>query len=628
MAAPKWEPGELYVPGDIVQPRTAPPVALDALDNPGFEDGILTGWTINEFGGVGAASVSVTRAFTGTYSGFWQGAAGSGPSGTVVSHWVNDERAAVTPGQTFTVRGKRSFDDGNLTQNVAGVGAYWYDASDTPLVGTPFSFGDLVGGNSEAWKDASATLQVPAGAAYARACFYARANQHGGIWLDDLSWTLASTGVSTLLYKAVQPLPGLSDSTEPAWPTTLGVQVVDNQVIWEAINLTRITWQASPILVTGPTEPAWPTDIGGEVANGTLVLEAVSRVVDDPNCPQTMVVAIISSKVFAVDRDITRYSATANPLDWSSDKDAGFMATGLQQANSGSMAVLAPYRGNLCPFNENCFQNWQVDPNPELISILDQIDGIGSTFHKAAVAVGNELFYLASKGVRTVGIAGASTNLQAGDVGMPIDPWVQAAIKWANDNDVNPLGTYLPATGQYWLAFPGYSASTDTDVFVYTMTETGKVGAWTKYVFPFLVEAFAQLRDQLYMKRTDGHISRLTTEPEDVNTDETAVGVTQPFPGMIRWGYLDLGSPGTTKDLEAFDYVGTGQGPSISIGYNQRSATAFTTPTLISSDTMPGAPIMFPLSAPTMSPKLEFAGGESWRVESLNLYLNNKGGQP
>lgn len=473
MAAPKWAPGTLYVPGDIVQPRTAPPVTLDELDNAGFEDGVLTGWTVNQFGGAGNASISVTRAFTGTYSGFWQGAAGSGPSGTVVSHWVNDERASVTPGQTFTVTGKRSYDDGNHTQNKSAVGAYWYDASDIPLAGTPFTFGPLTGGNSEAWKTETATLQVPAGAAYARAAFYARANQNGGIWLDDLSWTLTSSGLSTLLYRAVQPNPGLSGSTEPAWPTTLGVQVVDNEVIWEAINASRITWEASPILVSGPTEPTWPTDIGGEVADNTIAWEAVSRRVEDQNCPNSKVVTILASKVFAGDRDIVGFCATANPLDWTSVKDAGYLPTGLQQANSNNMAVLAPYRSNLAAFNANCFQNWQVDPDPEAMSILDQMDGIGSVWQQAARAVGNELFYLAAQGVRTVGIAGASTNLQAGDVGMPVDELVQVDIALAIAKGAEPLATYYPSSGQYWLAFP----AVDGEPPVITgVAGTGEVG--------------------------------------------------------------------------------------------------------------------------------------------------------
>lgn len=161
-------------------------------------------------------------------------------------------------------------------------------------------------------------------------------------------------------------------------------------------------------------------------------------------------------------------------------------------------------------------------------------------------------------------------------------------------------------------------------IFVYTLTQTGKVGAWTRYTFPFSVDSFAQLGDDLYVRHGD-YISRVD---ESVATDETAVGVETNFAGTVQWNWLDFGSPGATKMLEGFDYVGTGQGPSISVGYDQRNVSAFTTPYQLDPDTLPGGLIPLPVAAPTLSVKLEFAGGEAWQVQSVLLYLDDWGNGP
>jgi hypothetical protein len=59
------------------------------------------------------------------------------------------------------------------------------------------------------------------------------------------------------------------------------------------------------------------------------------------------------------------------------------------------------------------------------------------------------LFFLAALGVRTVSITEGSNNLGTGDAGVPIDILIQAETT----PDVEPLATYYPGAGQYWLAF-------------------------------------------------------------------------------------------------------------------------------------------------------------------------------
>lgn len=445
MAAPVWQPGTVYIPGDIVQPVSGTPTAGSPIVNPEFS-GSAAGWTLNSpwafDGGSSFTSGSGSARFGTGFAGFATFLATAG--------------IPVDPGRTITAScmcQQGASDAGMLALQVLIA---WFDASDAPISS---KLGSIVNsGSGGAWSQSTVTDTAPAGAAYVRiGAAGNRVGQNLPAWVDNFVWNYTDVGVPPgLVYKAVQPGAGTSGASEPNWPTVLGVQVVDNEVIWEAIAATRVTWEASPIFVSGATEPTWPTVVGESVADGSIKWTAISRRVEDVNCPNSKVVAIVASKVFAADGDIVRFCATADPLDWTSERNAGYLPTGLQQANANDMAVLNQYRSNLVAFNASSFQNWQADPDPEVMAILDQMDGVGSTWQQAARPVGNELFYLSQLGVRTVGIAGASTNLQAGDVGMPIDPLVQDAIKIAVANGAKALSTYYPSSGQYWLTFANY----------------------------------------------------------------------------------------------------------------------------------------------------------------------------
>lgn len=162
-------------------------------------------------------------------------------------------------------------------------------------------------------------------------------------------------------------------------------------------------------------------------------------------------------------------------------------------------------------------------------------------------------------------------------------------------------------------------------VFVYTLN--GGKGKWSRYGFSFSVDAFAQLADDLYMRQSTDHGDAIVVVDPDLTTDAVlgagAVVTPTPFDGLVQWGWLDLGQPGVTKMLEGFDVVGSGT-PAVSIGYDQRSTTAFTEPYTIDADTVPGDIIPLPVVAPSMSLRLTYAGGEAWSLQAATLYLTDQ----
>lgn len=161
-----------------------------------------------------------------------------------------------------------------------------------------------------------------------------------------------------------------------------------------------------------------------------------------------------------------------------------------------------------------------------------------------------------------------------------------------------------------------------TQVFVYTMNQAGKPGAWSRYVFPFSVDYFAQLGNALYIRNGDV----VSIVSEDAVTDDVE-GLPIAFTGTVQSPWLDCGQPGVTKMLEGFDIVSSGL-PSVSVGYDQRNVAAYTDPYAVDPDTLPGGVIPLPVMGPSFSLKIDYAGGEKWRLQSLLLSFHDMGNGP
>lgn len=608
MAVPTWQPGYLYLPGDLVRQATGGPRVLVPVPNGDFESG-NTKWL------TGAWLIKNQSAGAFAFQGTWSLEFPINIAGTHT--FEHEDFFPCAPGTTITASCMVRTGNTSNRQIGANVSLWFYDAAFNRISG---NHGNNVNTGGSSWKNSTCVLTAPAGTSYVRIAGHGtRASQNHPLWVDSFTWNLTQDDPNNaLIFKAVQPRAGFSGANEPAWPDTLGVQVNDNEVVWEAIGTSRVTWIAKPLLRSGSVEPAWSEAIGGETIDGTIVWKATSQRIEDPKCPNSKFVAIASSKVYAADDDIIKYCATVNPLDWSTADDAGYLPWGLQTYGDNPAAALGLYRSNLIPFSSTAFQMWQVDEDPANNNLLDALP-IGSTYHHAFAPVSNDLFFLSSEGVRSVGIAGASTNLAAGDVGMPIDPIVQAAMAAVALSGKRPIAIYNPSAGQYWLAFSGYREDGEpgSTVFVYTMTRVGSVGAWSQYVYPFpTIDAFSQLGTVIYIRAGDDVLRVDETADTDYSGDPREVL----FDGVVQWHWLDFGAPGEDKTLFGFDHVGEGS-PTIAFGYNQKDKAAFTDAYPVPGDTVPEEVIPFDLTAPSISVRLVYPSTEHWHFQALNLYF-------
>ena len=608
MTLPVWQPGTLYNPGAMVVPSSAGAIQSGDPANASFESG-ATGWTLPSgfiidqtiqpvFDGPSLYMLRFANTVTGLEA-------------------LNDDIKAINPGATITATCRIVLTSNDPSSDLGGaVILKWLDASNNVL---QTDIGNAVYSTTngrDVFFLSSVTGTAPVNATQVQ--LGARGTRtHGTAYVGydafHWDWTYSPPDAAGVAYKATQANAGFSGASEPTWPG-VGNFVTDNQVTWEGVEVNLVTWQASPILKTGTIQPTWPTTVGGQIADGTMAWEAITGQITDPKCPHSKIVAIIASKVFAGDSDIVAYSATVNPLDWSTPNDAGYIPFGLNTHGSTPCTALGLYRSNLVIFNDEGYQMWQVDEDPANNAILDA-SPVDCPFARSVQSVSNDLIFLSARGVRSIGIAGASTNLQAGFFGAAIDPLIIEAIASLPADEI-PISIFWSGAGQYWLIF-------GAEAFVLTMNGATKDQSWSRYVFPAEITDWAILDTQLYL-RAGELVWRVSNDAklDDEFLETGQGGDNVPFYGVIQWPYLDFGKLGNDKQLEGFDLVITGE-VNVQFGYSQTNFALVTDPYILQGDTLPGDMVPMPLTGPTFQMRLTFSPNQNWEWMMANLYVND-----
>ena len=541
--------------------------------------------------------------------GGWGDIASGSPALATKQSMANTARLAVTSGQL--VHGQAFAKTDGAYE--AYVGIAWYNTGGS-LISVSWTANPVT--LSGAYRRAEVSGFAPD---LAVTCTVALGVEGSGSTVFFDNATISHTNpisLSQLLFKATQADPGYSDSFEPTWPTVVGNTVIDNEVTWEGVPANRVQWQAFPILISGVSEPTFPAAVGASVADNTISWVADTRRVEDERCPNTKTVAITASKIFSGDADIVAYSATINPLDWTTPNDAGYIPFGLNTYGSQDVSALGLYRSNLVAFNSKGFQMWQVDEDPANFAILDAVPiGIPTSADKSIQPVSNDLVFLTEVGIRSMGIAGASTNLQAGSFGKQIDPLVKAKLVAGE----TPISLYYPGAGQYWLIF-------GDEAFVLTMNGGKTDMSWSRYVFPSDIDDWTILDEDLLLRSGEKiwRVSELAERDDQVG-DPASSGTA--FVGRIWWPYLDFGRFGGEKQMVGFDLVATGA-VTVQFGYDQSDLSKVTDAyVLAAGDTLPGTIVPMPITAPSFQLRLEFTADQSvaWEWQGAIIYIEDIG---
>lgn len=328
----------------------------------------------------------------------------------------------------------------------------------------------------------------------------------------------------------------------------------------------------------------------------------------DTNCPDTRAVLKIAQKIFAVgagNGDVVRYSKTGDPRDWTTASDAGFLPTGLNSRGDRSANALGIYRNNMVVLSRDGAQVWQVDPDPTNMALLDIVENVGTSFPRTVRSVSGDLYFLSDYGFRSITTLQLTDNLADVDVGSPIDVLVrpEAAVE-----GVDPLAFYFYGTGQYMCIF-------GNRVFVYSISRTSKIAAWSEYFLSQSVDAVAELNQTLYLRSGDA-VYKLD---DAMRTDD---GVE--YEVLVQLPYMDFKQPGSLKQVYGCDVVIEGQ-CLISMGFDVRDPDAFTPEVKVKGNTRPGGMIPLECTGTEFSLRFRNVDGAPFRLDAVTVYFNNLG---
>lgn len=344
---------------------------------------------------------------------------------------------------------------------------------------------------------------------------------------------------------------------------------------------------------------------GGELKHNYF--DGTPPQITDANCPHTSAVLKGASKMFAVGVDGTtvRYCKTGAPRDWTLANDAGFLPTGLNATGDRETKALGMYEKKLVALARDGAQVWTIDPDPTNMSFDDNVENVGTSYPNSLATVGGDLFFLSDFGFRSITTSRLIDKREDVDVGSPIDTLVKSALA----NKVgSPRAKYYYGTGQYMCAI-------DRTLFVYSLSRTSKIAAWSRYLMPFDVDDIAERLGVLYLRSGDD-VYRFD---ESVRTDG---GVE--YEVLLEMPYMDFKTPGVLKRITAIDIVMEGQ-CYFSLGWDVRNALALTDEVRIIGNTRGGGMIPIECCGTEFSPRFRNMDDQPFRLDALTIYYENLG---
>ena len=332
--------------------------------------------------------------------------------------------------------------------------------------------------------------------------------------------------------------------------------------------------------------------------------------ITDTNCPNTRACFKMQSKIFAVgkDGDVVRFCATGRPRDWTAESDAGFIPTGMNARGDRTATALGLQRGRLAVLMRDSCQLWTVDPDPSSMGLYDAVENVGSSYPKTVCNVSNDLYFLSDYGVRSIATQAYTENLVDQDIGSPIDSLIREELIEIEKSGIEPRSFYFYGTGQYVLCIKNH-------LYVYSVSKTSKIAAWSHYYTDFDVDAVAELGKKLYIRSGDD----VYLLDESNNTDNGVV-----YEVMIELPWMDFKTPGELKMVTGIDVVMEGSAY-ISLGFDSRDTTARTPEVKVAGNTRPTGVIPIPCCGTEISVRIRNYDDKPFKLNSLSVYYEKLG---
>lgn len=338
----------------------------------------------------------------------------------------------------------------------------------------------------------------------------------------------------------------------------------------------------------------------------------IASLIEDEKCPHSKSFIKKAGKVFAIDGSVVRFSATNNPRDWSSEKNAGFLPVALQQSVNNFPTALGEYQDNLVVFFEDTAQIWQVDADPANHRLIATVP-VGTRYPYCHANMSNDIFFLSPSGFRSIAVQAFSTNMMDNDIGSPID-------KLVNHKKIpfhaTPKMIYFRGGGQIICWYYG-------TVYVYCFSRSSKISAWCTWEFPQAIVDFIELDSKLYVLTDTNRICELKEDAYRDYLIDNEIGYL--INVEVELPFLDMRMPGILKQFTGFDLAASGE-MEISFKYDPRNPELETIPMAVSDDTriLPRLPVE--VMATNMSVNLKTDLKSDFELAAITLYFERMSG--
>lgn len=142
------------------------------------------------------------------------------------------------------------------------------------------------------------------------------------------------------------------------------------------------------------------------------------------------------------------------------------------------------------------------------------------------------MYFLSDFGFRSITTQQVVSRLDDLDIGSPVDTLVRPVLQ---DVKGAPKAIYFYGTGQYLCAI-------DRQMFVYSVSRTSRIAAWSRYDLPVTVDAMDELNGVLYIRSGDD-VYKLD---EEAHTDDG-----QEYEVVLELPYMNFKTPGILKRVMA-----------------------------------------------------------------------------
>ena len=260
------------------------------------------------------------------------------------------------------------------------------------------------------------------------------------------------------------------DFTTPDAPWTAAFATGGSASDWQIIDFNRELYCVqdghTPIELDSGTWTALPSTAGYAAPAGVTTF--------DPSCGMGFYGRLWVGGI-TEEKDVVYYSDTLNAHIWSTGA-AGYIDLKTVWGTDDIVAIAAFY-GKLVIFGKSNIVIYQdpIDPSASSFQLDEVIRGIGCVSRDSVQAVGDDLYFLSSTGVRSLGRTTEKDNIPLQDLSLTIKDTIIRNISQGTD----AKAVYVEDEGLYVLSFVDLNITYVFDIKHETPSGTPRITTWS-----------------------------------------------------------------------------------------------------------------------------------------------------